>query len=71
MKARNTARTAGELLRLFEEVRPVWVQWRFQDITRRGVVELLDASVDRGAPIPANRTLASAARGRRGTGRIG
>jgi integrase len=59
VKANNTVRTAGEVMRaLDKDVRTAWGGRRVQDITRRDVIELLDGIVDRGTPIAANRALA-------------
>lgn len=59
VKPRTRPRYAEDVERILNrEVRPVWGPRRVQDITRRDVVDLLDAIVDRGAPITANRTLA-------------
>jgi integrase len=44
---------------LAREVLPLWGRRRIQDITRRDVLELTDAIVARGAPIMANRVLAT------------
>jgi integrase len=43
---------------LHRDVVPVWARRRARDVTARDVRRLLDAIVDRGAPIQANRTLA-------------
>ena len=43
---------------LEKDVLPGWGRHKAKDITKRDVIELLDAIVDRGAPIMANRTLA-------------
>jgi integrase len=43
---------------LDHDVRPVWEQRSIAEIARRDVIELLDAIVDRGAAVQANRTLA-------------
>lgn len=43
---------------LNKDVLPVWGHRKAKDITRRDVIALLDAIVDRNAPIAANRTLA-------------
>ena len=43
---------------LEKDVLPEWGRRKANDITKRNVIELLDAIVDRGAPIMANRTLA-------------
>lgn len=51
--------TWQELRRLLEiDVYPKWAERPIREITRRDVVELLDAVADRGAPVQANRTLA-------------
>lgn len=51
--------TAIEMRRLIEkEVRPVWGKRKIQSITKRDVIALLDAVVDRGAETLANRVLA-------------
>lgn len=49
---------AGALV-VFGGVAKQWGARRVQDITRRDVIEALDAVVDRGSPIAANRTLAA------------
>lgn len=60
VRAKGRARYAGEVERLLNrEVRPVWGERRVQDITRRDVIELLDALIDRGSPTTANRTFAA------------
>jgi integrase len=57
--ARPRKRSAGEDERqLRKDVIPRWGQRKAKDITRRDVIELLDAIVARGAPIGANRTFA-------------
>lgn len=38
------------------ELLPAWKTWKLKEIERRHVVALLDAIVDRGAPVMANRT---------------
>jgi integrase len=43
---------------LHRDVLPAWARRRARDVTARDVRQLLDAIVDRGAPIQANRTLA-------------
>lgn len=43
---------------LARNVLPHWKRLKAHDLKRRDVIILLDAIVDRGAPIPANRTLA-------------
>jgi integrase len=47
---------------LNKEVLPRWRSRAIQEITRRDVLELLDRITDRGAPIMANRTLATVRR---------
>lgn len=60
VRANNKERSAEETERIFRKhVLPAWGNRRIQDITRRDVVELLDAIVDKGTPIAANRTLAA------------
>ena len=57
--ARPRKRSADEDERLLrKEVIPNLGRRRAKDIVRRDIIELLDAIVDRGAPIGANRTLA-------------
>ncbi len=57
--ARPRKRSAAEDERLLrKEVSPNLGRRRAKDIVRRDIIELLDAIVDRGAPIGANRTLA-------------
>ena len=59
VKARGRPRYAEDVERILNrEVRPFWGQRRVQDITRRDVVDRLNAIVDRGANITAIRTLA-------------
>ena len=55
-KAR-TAETAERILR--KEIAPLWGRRRVQDVTRRDVLDMLDGILDRGAPVAANRTLAT------------
>jgi integrase len=43
---------------LRKDVLPAWGNRKAKDVTRRDIISLLDAIVDRGAPIGANRTLA-------------
>lgn len=58
-KANTKEQTWRESERLLAtHVLPLWRTRRVQDIARRDVVELMDAIVDRGAPVSANRTLA-------------
>ena len=53
-------RSGDETARIFaRNVLPSWGERRLDEITRRDVIELLDAVVDRGAPVAANRTLAA------------
>jgi integrase len=57
--ARPRKRSADEDGRqLRKDVIPAWGRRKAKDITRRDVIALLDAIVDRGSPIAANRTLA-------------
>lgn len=57
--ARPRKRSAHEDERiLYKDVVPIWGKRRAKDIRRRDVIALLDAIVERGAPIQANRTLA-------------
>jgi integrase len=57
--ARTRASTAAEASRiLYVYVLPAWKGKRLSQITRRDVHALLDAIVDRGSPIMANRALA-------------
>jgi integrase len=54
----QNARSAAETERLLRtHVLPRWGERRLAEIRKRDVVELLDAIVDAGAPISANRTL--------------
>ncbi|OAE39587.1 tyrosine-type recombinase/integrase [Brucella intermedia] len=56
VKPNNRASTARETERFIDnEIRPRWKGRLVQSITKRDVVTLLDAIVDRGAPISANR----------------
>jgi len=56
--ARQNARSAAETERLLRtHVLPRWGERKLAEIRKRDVVELLDAIVDAGAPISANRTL--------------
>ncbi|MCJ2111928.1 tyrosine-type recombinase/integrase [Methylobacterium sp. E-025] len=58
-KANTKEQTWRESERLLAtHVLPLWRARSIQEITRRDVVELMDAIVDRGAPVSANRTLA-------------
>lgn len=53
-------RTAAETARILRrEVLPRWGERKIHEIGRRDVIELLDAIVDRGAPVMANRALAA------------
>lgn len=53
-------RSADETQRILDrEVLPRWGDRKIGDVTRRDVLEMLDAIVDRGAPTMANRTLAA------------
>jgi integrase len=58
--AKNTASgTATEAMRtLTRDVLPIWRQRPISSITRRDVIDLIDSTVARGAPIHANRLLA-------------
>lgn len=54
------AKSAAEVERRFRKyVLPQWGARRVREIERRDVIELLDGIVDAGAPISANRTLAT------------
>lgn len=56
VEVKNRASSAAENRRLIEnEIRPRWKGRQIETITRRDVVTLLDALVDRGAPVTANR----------------
>jgi integrase len=56
---RPRKRSAAEDERILrKDVIPAWGRRKAQDIARRDVIVLLDAIVDRGSPIAANRTLA-------------
>ena len=58
--ARPRKRSAAEDERqLRKDVIPRWGRRKARDITRRDVIELLDAIVARGSPISANRTFAA------------
>lgn len=58
-KANTKEQTWRESERLIAtHVLPLWRTRRVQEIIKRDVVELMDAIVDRGAPVSANRTLA-------------
>ena len=58
-KANTKEQTWRESERLLAtHVLPLWRACSVQEIARRDVVELMDAIVDRGAPVSANRTLA-------------
>ena len=53
-------RSHAETVRLFEkDVLPKWGERRLDEISRRDVIRLLDAIVDRGSPVMANRVLAA------------
>jgi integrase len=57
--ARPRKRSAAEDERILrKDVLPAWRRRKAKDIARRDVIALLDAIVDRGSPIAANRTLA-------------
>lgn len=57
--AKPKKRSAAEDERLLKrEVRPHWRSKKVKDIRRRDIVARLDAIVDRGSPVAANRTLA-------------
>jgi integrase len=57
--ARPRKRSAAEDERILrKDVIPAWGRRKAKDIARRDVIALLDAIVDRGSPIAANRTLA-------------
>jgi integrase len=57
--ARPRKRSAAEDERILrKDVLPAWRRRKAQDITRKDVIAMLDAIVDRGSPIAANRTLA-------------
>jgi integrase len=57
--ARPRKRSAAEDERILKkDVISAWGRRKAKDITRRDVIDLLDAIVDRGSPIAANRTLA-------------
>jgi integrase len=57
--ARPNKRSAAEDERILrKDVLPAWGRRKAKDIVRRDVIALLDAIVDRGSPIAANRTLA-------------
>lgn len=57
--ARPRKRSAAEDERILrKDVLPAWGRRKAKDIARRDVIALLDAIVDRGSPIAANRTLA-------------
>jgi integrase len=53
----STAETAEQILR--KDVLPVWGRRKVDSISRRDVLDLLDGIVDRGAPVMANRALAT------------
>jgi integrase len=55
-KTRQVGTTSTERL-LRVEVIPIWGTRPIQSITRRNIIELVDAIADRGAPVEANRTL--------------
>ena len=57
--ARPRKRSAGEDERILnKEIVPRWGSRKAKDIKRREIIALLDAVVERGAPVMANRTLA-------------
>src|SRR4051794_22718840 len=61
--ARHVAqnRTAAEMTRILRrEVIPAWASKSIGEVTKRDVIQLLDAVRGRGAPIMANRVLAAA-----------
>ena len=49
----------GKLVEIGGDVIPAWKGRKVQDITKRGVIALLDSVQDRGSPIMANRVLAA------------
>lgn len=49
----------GKIVEIGGDVIPRWRGRKIQDLTKRDVIELLDAIVDRGSPTMANRTLAA------------
>lgn len=52
-------RRADDVAAMFRrEIVPKWGERRIQEVTKRDVVDMLDAIVDRGSPITANRLLA-------------
>ncbi|MBK0399503.1 integrase arm-type DNA-binding domain-containing protein [Limibaculum sp. M0105] len=56
-------KSADQIRRYFDvEILPVWGERRVDEITRRDVIDLLDAVVDRGAPVTANRVRAMLSR---------
>lgn len=58
--AKKRKRSWLEDKRIFDkDVLPKWKHRKARDIQRKDVINLLDAIVDRGAPIQANRTLAA------------
>lgn len=58
--AKPRKRSAAEDERILrKDVLPVWGRRKAKDISRRDVIALLDGIVERGAPIAANRTLAT------------
>lgn len=60
VRVNNKRRTSEEVERLFKlHVMPAWSERDIKAITRRDVVDLLDAVVDLGRPIAANRTFAA------------
>lgn len=56
-------KSADQIRRYFNvEILPVWGERRIDQISRRDVIDLLDAIVDRGSPVTANRVLAMVSR---------
>ncbi len=46
----------GDIQMLGHDLLPAWGDWKISEIERRHIITLLDAIVDRGAPMAANRT---------------
>ena len=60
VRPKNKAKTIAETERRFNKyILPRWGERSVQEIRRRDVIGLLDAIVDQGAPVSANRVLLS------------
>jgi integrase len=58
LKKNTVATTHNEIKRMLKrDALPLWQNWPISTITRRDVIDLIDAIVERGAPVQANRML--------------